>query len=62
MEQESSKVELPITSNKRLDFESPTLTFIPNSRAIFLQNCSYSFLTRLPTISMKESLKVPRNY
>ena len=33
MEQESSKVELPIVGNKRSDFGSPTLEFLSNTEA-----------------------------
>ena len=46
LEQESSKVEHPIQGNKHLDFGSPTLKFLPNSKkfsTISLQTCSYRF-------------------
>ena len=50
MEQESSKVELPIVSYKRLDFGFPTLGFHPNSRAIqhhFPSNLFLPFLNKI---------------
>ena len=50
MEQESSKVELPIIGNKCLDFGSPTLKSLPDSSAIlhhFSLNLFLPFLNNI---------------
>ena len=52
-EQESSKVELLVEDNKRLDFGSYTLEFLPNSRVILHHFSSNLFLQFLNKITHK---------
>ena len=53
MEHESSWIDISITSNKRLDFGSPTLRFLPNSREILPYFPLNLFLQLLNKITIK---------